>query len=249
MLCLSYNAPHWPWEGPRDKDLSDEIAGHDSQRTWLETGTAENYAEVMWSLDAGVGSVLQALKDAKLARNTLVFFCGDQGGDEMSYLAHLRRGRLHEGGIRVPLIISWPGVVPPNRESAQVVTGLDLSATILSVAKVKPHSDYPLDGDDLLLILLNKKKTYPRKIFWRHSGNPRPGIPFQCALRDGDWKYLRVGKEEYLFDLATDEGETKDLKKKYSKKLAELRTAYQRWEAEMLPYDKEAKDFKRVVFR
>jgi arylsulfatase A-like enzyme len=79
LLCLFYNAPHWPYEGPNDKALSDSLAGKDSQRNWIETGTAENYAAVMEALDAGVGRVLDALKEAGLQGNTLVIFMSDQG--------------------------------------------------------------------------------------------------------------------------------------------------------------------------
>lgn len=249
FLCLFHAAPHWPWMGPRDKYLSDEIAGHDSHRTWMETGTAENYVEVMRSLDAGVGSVLQALDKAKLARNTVVIFASDQGGDEMAYLSHLRRGRLHEGGIRVPLIVRWPRIVRSGQVTKQVATGLDITATILSAARVKPHPRFPLDGHDLLPILSGKRKLYPRELFWRHAGNPRPGIPAQRAMRMGDWKYLKVHKNEFLYNLANDEGETRDLKNKFKTKLAELRGKHRKWETDMLPYDKEkSRNFKRLLF-
>jgi arylsulfatase A-like enzyme len=249
FLCLWYNAPHWPWEGPRDKDLSDEIKNYDSHRTWMETGTAENYAEVVKSLDAGVGSILQALKDANIVEDTLVVFSSDQGGDEMSYMGPYRRGRLHDGGIKVPLIVSWPGVVRRECVSEQVVMGFDITATILSAAGVKPDPRYPLDGDDLLSLLQGRKKDYRRKLYWRHAGNPRPGIPIQKAMRAGDWKYLKVGQDEFLFNLSKDVIEAVDLKERYPKKFASFREEYREWESQMLRYDKQDKNFERVVFK
>ena len=249
FLTLWYNAPHWPWEGPDDKYLSDEIAGYDSHRTWIETGTSDNYAEVVKSMDAGIGSVLKALEEKGLDKNTLVIFSSDQGGDEMAYFGPYRRGRLHEGGIKVPLIMSWPGVVLRNHVSEQVNIHFDISATILSMAGTKPDPNYPTDGDDLSKVFQDKKKEYPRKLFWRHSGNPRPGIPFQKAMRDGKWKYLKVGKQEFLYDLSKDINEANDLKERYPKKFAAYRKEYRKWESKMLPYDKEQKDFKRVVFK
>ena len=249
FLCLWYNAPHWPWEGPDDQDLSDEIAGYDSHRTWIETGTAENYAEVVKSMDAGIGTILAALKEAGLEDDTLVIFSADQGGDEMAYMGPYRRGRLHDGGIKVPLIVRWPDVVRSGHVSNHNVFGLDLSATILSAADVTPAPDYPFDGIDLLPHLQGEDEEFRRSLYWRHAGNPRPGIPIQRALRAGNWKYLKVGKHEFLFDLATDINEANDLKDTYPEQFETLRTEYQAWESQMLRYDKEDKDFERVVFK
>lgn len=249
FLCLWYNAPHWPWEGPADKDLSDEIEGSDSHRTWLETGTAENYAEVVKSMDSGIGSVLVALKEAGLEDDTLVIFSSDQGGDEMACMGPYRRGRLHDGGIKVPLIVRWPSVVRQGHVSSQTVFGLDLTATILSSAEVPPAPNYPLDGIDLLPHLRGEDEEFRRNLFWRHAGNPRPGIPIQRALRAGDWKYLKVGKEEFLYDLSRDIHEANDLKEEFPDKFSELRSEYEKWESQMLRYDKEDKNFERVVFK
>lgn len=239
LLCLFYNAPHWPYEGPNDKALSDSLIGKDSQRNWIETGTAENYAAVMQSLDAGVGRVLAALKDAGLADNTLVIFTSDQGGDEFSH-SPFRRGRLHENGIRVPLIVRWPGVIAPNRKSDQMVVGMDLSATILSAAGARPGPRHPMDGEDLLPVLRAEKPVYPRKFFWRHHGFPRPGIPEQGAHRSGNWKYYLSGEYERLYDLASDEQELHDLKNAKPEIFRRLRGDYVQWAAQMLPYEEAA---------
>lgn len=249
FLCLWFNAPHWPWEGPKDKYLSDEIAGSDSHRTWIETGTAENYTAVVQSLDEGVGAVVKAVRKARNENNTLIMFSSDQGGDEMSHIGQLRRGRLHEAGIKVPLIASWPSVIRRNHVSRQIVVGFDVTATILAAAKASPKIDHPLDGESLIPITQGTKTTQGRPLFWRHWGNPRPGIPLQRALRLGNWKYLKVESEEYIFDLSIDPAETKDLKRRYPAKLKELRKAYRAWEAQMLPYDKAERSFRRVVFR
>jgi len=248
FLCLWYNAPHWPWEGPEDKDLSEEVKGSDSHRTWIETGTAENYAEVVKSLDAGVGSIMNALEEKGLEKDTLFIFSSDQGGDEMAYMGPYRRGRLHDGGIKVPLIVRWPGVVRENHLSHHKVIGLDLSATILSAAGVAPSPDFPLDGIDLLSHLAGDDSEMERNLFWRHAGNPRPGIPIQKALRCGNWKYLKVGKREFLFDLSTDINEANDLKEQHPDVFAKMQADYAEWELQMLRYDKEDKNFERVVF-
>lgn len=237
LLCLFYNAPHWPWEGPGDKALSDSLKGKDSQRNWIETGTSENYAEVMKSLDAGVGRVLAALDASGQRKDTLVIFVSDQGGDELAQPAHLRRGRLHENGIRVPQAISWPGVIAPGQVTEQVVVGMDLSATILGVAGAKPDPRYPLDGEDLMPVLLGQAPLHDRSLYWRHHGFPRPGIPEQGAHLRGHWKYYVSGEHERLYDLAHDESEVHDLKDSRRAIFDELKGEYQQWAAGMLPYE------------
>lgn len=249
FLTLWYNAPHWPWEGPRDKYLSDELAGYDSNRAWMETGTSENYAEVVRSLDAGIGSVLQALKDSGQEEDTLVIFSADQGGDEMANLGPLRRGRLHDGGIKVPMIVRWPGVTQAGLVTPQVAMGFDQTATILAAAGVAPDPAYPLEGDDLLPILRGTREPYERELYWRHWGNPRPGIPLQQAVRQGDFKYLKVHEDEFLFDLAADPTESLDVKDEYPQKFEELRQKYERWNADKLIYDKAQPEFRRVLFQ
>lgn len=240
LLCLFYNAPHWPWEGPNDQALSDSLIGKDSQRNWLETGTAENYAAVMQSLDAGVGRVLAALKEAGLEDNTLVIFCSDQGGDEFSHTGPFRRGRLRENGIRVPLIVRWPGVAAANQVSPQMVIGMDISATILGAAGAEPDPRYPLDGENLYRVMAGQRPIYPRKFFWRHHGFPRPGIPEQGAYREGTWKYYVSGEYERLYDLSKDEHELHDLQETQPALFRQMRREYLEWAAQMLPYEEAA---------
>ena len=239
LLCLFFNAPHWPWMGPKDRDLSDSLIGKDNHRNWLETGTGENYAAVVQALDAAVGRVLQALKETGQDENTLVIFNSDQGGDEFSHTAHFRRGRLHENGIRVPLIVRWPGVTKAGEVSEQMVTGMDLSATIIAAAGAKPDPRFPLDGEDLRPVLAGEKPVTPRKFFWRHHGFPRPGIPEQGAFRDGRWKYYRSGAYERLYDLSVDEMELHDLKDRHAERFRTMRAEYEAWAATMLPYKEE----------
>ncbi|MEJ6023805.1 sulfatase-like hydrolase/transferase [Ramlibacter sp. PS4R-6] len=236
LLCLFYTAPHWPWEGPNDKAISDSLKGKDNQRNWMETGTSENYSEVMRGLDDGVGRVLAALKETGQDENTLVIFVSDQGGDELADSGHLRRGRLHENGIRVPQLVRWTGVIPPGQVTDQVVVGMDLSATILAAAGAKPAPGWPLDGEDLMPVLLGKKPPYDRRLFWRHHGFPRPGIPEQGAHLDGHWKYYVSGEHEALYDLAADESELHDLKEREPQRFRQLRDTYRAWAAQMLPY-------------
>jgi len=236
-LSLHYNAPHWPFEGPNDKAISNSLIGNDSVQSWLNSGSPESYAALVGRLDDGVGRVLKALDDAGLTDNTLVIFASDNGGERLSYFGPLRgkKGDLLEGGIRVPTIVRWPGVTSANKVSEQAIITMDLTATILAATGTRPDPRYPLDGQNLRTVLQGKKSVYPRTLFWRFGGD-RPGGDIQKAVRSGEWKYLLRGGTEALYNLSTDEGEKSDLKGQYPKIFQQLRTTFGQWESQVLPY-------------
>jgi arylsulfatase A-like enzyme len=240
-LSLHYTAPHWPWEGPNDIELSKALIGQDNLQNWVNTGTAESYAAVMESLDNGIGRVLQALNDAGITDNTIVIFASDNGGEKFSNFGAFqgKKGNLYEGGIRVPTFIRWPGVIEPNQINEQVIITHDITATILAATETNPDANYPLDGENLLPIIKGEIPVSPRTLFWRHKGNNRPGLPprvRQGAVRNGDWKYLQVGENEYLFDLANDQKEEINLQEENRKVFEELKSKYQTWDSELKPY-------------
>ncbi|WP_414584212.1 sulfatase-like hydrolase/transferase [Scytonema sp. PCC 10023] len=236
-LSLHYNAPHWPWEGPEDEELSRTFY---NSNPFTAGGSKETYAAILKSLDEGVGKVLQALNESGQADNTIVIFVSDNGGERYSDFGPFqgRKGNLYEGGLRVPSFIRWPGVIQPEQVNSQAIITQDLTATILAATGTKPDPNYPLDGQNLLPVLVGKKPVYPRTLFWRYKSNitGRPSGQLQVAVRSGDWKYLRQGENEYLFNLASDEAEQTDLKDAYPKVLQQLRDRFEEWNAEVLPY-------------
>ena len=192
------------------------------------------------SLDDGVGRVLQALSESGHADNTIVIFTSDNGGEKYSDIGPFqeKKGSLYEGGLRVPTFIRWPGVIQPKQVNNQVLITLDLTATILAATGTKPDPNYPLDGQNLLPVLLGKKPVSPRTLFWRYKsyGTGRSSGTLQAAVRSGDWKYLRQGEKEYLFNLANDEGEQTDLKDNNPKVFQQLRDRFDKWNRQVLPY-------------
>ena len=221
FLSLQYNAPHSPWEGPADGGLNHEEHG-DGPMT--DGGSLKIYAAMMRSMDAGIGRVLAAVK-----KNTLVIFTSDNGGERYSFNwpFSFQKSYLWEGGIRVPAIVRWPGVVPAGGETAQAAITMDWTATMLAAGGAKADPHHSMDGEDLMPICRGTRAAYDRTLFWRtHSRD---------AARMGRWKYLKDSGKEHLFDLANDPGEKSDLQTKHPEILAEIRKRFAAWDSQMLP--------------
>jgi arylsulfatase A-like enzyme len=226
-LSLHYTAPHWPWEGPRDQDVSRALGREYDGFT--AGGSLKTYAKMMKSLDDGIGEVLRALTRANLARNTLVIFTSDNGGERFSYNWPFRGQKfsLFQGGIRVPAIVRWPGVTPAGSVSEQAAITMDWTATMLAAGGAKPDPAYPLDGHDLRPILRGARSVYERTFFWRNSN--------QDAVVKGRWKYVKDGDREYLFDLGSDEREQADFREQNPAMFTQLRDEYKEWNSTVLP--------------
>jgi arylsulfatase A-like enzyme len=227
-LSLHYTAPHWPWEGPADMAVSDAMKY--GPVGFRAGGSLKAYGEMMKSLDAGVGRVLKTLRSTGLERNTLVIFTSDNGGERFSYNWPFTGQKMdvHEGGVRVPALVRWPGVTRTRVVSDQPVITMDWSATMIAAAGGKPDPAYPLDGQDVKDVLSNKRPVFDRKFFWRTFR--------QGAMRSGKWKYIREGKAESLHDLSVDEREQADYKATELTTLKRLREEFDRWESGMQKY-------------
>jgi arylsulfatase A-like enzyme len=221
FLYAAFNAPHWPFQPP---DKPEDVR---SQGNW-QAGTRGDYVRMVESLDANVGRILAALKESGAAENTLVIFTNDNGGDRLSDNgpAFHHKFTLWEGGIRVPLILRWPGRLPRGTECNQVAITMDLTATVLDAAGVAPRADRPLEGISLLPVASGAGEAQPRRLFWRHRGQTK-------AVRDGDWKLVHDQGYDLLFDLSADPGEREDRALQEPERLARLQTLLKEWEAEM----------------
>ena len=224
FLTIAFNAPHWPWQGPKNPAYPDSMA-------FTAGGSPSVYAEMMKSLDEGIGKIMQALDDEQLTRQTLVIFTNDNGGEKYSNQGGLSKAKftLWEGGIRVPAFVRWPGKIGEGLTTPQVAVTMDWTATMLKAAGAKADKNFPLDGIDLMPILTGKKKKVHRTLYWRTFQRSK-----HKAVRDGHWKYLQDEKGEYLFDLSADQEEKNDLKTKQKKKFNRMKTKLNDWEKTVL---------------
>ena len=225
FLNLQYNAPHWPWQGPGDPPYPDSADSDGG-------GSPATFARMVERMDAGVGRVLEAIHRGGMERDTLVVFTSDNGGERYSHMGPFsaRKMSLHEGGIRVAAMARWPGVIPAGSRTQQVAVTMDYTATFLALARARAPAAAPLDGIDLLPALTGERGSVRRELFWRIFQRRK-----EKAVRSGDWKYLQTADGEFLYDLASDPGEARDLKTAHPAVFRQLQGKMAAWEREVLP--------------
>ena len=231
FLYVPFSTPHFPFQGPLDD------TGKMHPEDQFTTGTREKYVEMLVDMDLSVGRILDAIAKKNLEKNTLVVFASDHGamkpGRNLPFNGW--KGGLMEGGIRVPCIVRWPGHIKPGTVSTQAGSLMDLTASFLRVAGTKPPRNVKLDGLDILQHVQSDKPDFDRTHYWR----ARRGDRTWKAVRAGDLKYvykIEDGKEEeWMFDLATDIGETRNLKGSHVEEFARLRSLLRKWEARTAP--------------
>jgi arylsulfatase A-like enzyme len=233
FLSLHYTAPHWPWETREDHALAQEVK---SNLFHLHGGNIHTYQRMIHHMDEGIGWVVDALRNTGQLDNTLIVFTSDNGGERFSDNWPLVGGKmdLTEGGIRVPWIAHWPAAIAPGGVSSQHCLTMDWSATLVELGGATAHADYPFDGVSLAPVLRQPAHTFERPLHWRmnHRG--------QRAMRLGDYKYLRVDGNDYLFNIPGDERERANLAAQQPERLQAMRSAWEAWHATMPPIPQDA---------
>lgn len=227
FLSLHFTAPHWPWEGPGDEAVSRRIGNifH------YDGGDLVTYGKMVTALDAAVGRVLDALRQKGLADDTIVIFTSDNGGERFSKTWPFsgQKTELLEGGIRVPAIVRWPRRLAAGKTTDQVAISMDWLPTLLAAAGGAPDPAYPPDGQNLLPVLTGQRAPAERTLFWRYKANA------QRAVRSGNWKYLRINGNEFLFDVTVDQRERANLAQRHPDVFNRLKGEWETWSASMLP--------------
>lgn len=229
FVALWHYTVHWPMDSPADLLAKYEERG-------VGPGIEDpRYAGMTEALDRVFGRVLDALDEAGLADDTLVIFTSDNGAlDSVADNRPLRRakGWLYEGGIRVPMLVRWPGRVAPGGTSSTPVVSTDLFASVLDAAGVELPAEYPGDGVSLVPLWTEGAEPERDALYFHfphyawHRSNRLGG-----AIRVGSYKLIERyddGSAE-LYDLDTDLGESRDLAADEPEVAAALLARLQAW--------------------
>lgn len=239
FLYLPYYAVHTPIQAKAG--LEQKYAGKKSSACQNNAG----YAGMVDNLDSCIGGLMKELDALELSENTLVIFTSDNGGiREISCQDPLRAGKgsYYEGGIRVPLIFRWPGVIESGSDSKEAVINLDFYPTLMQIIGLEYPED--LDGLSLWPLLRGEDELPERPLFFHFpvylqayrkgydaGRDPlfrtRPG----SVIIEGNWKlhyYYEDGGVE-LYQLSTDPGETKNLASVNASKTDELLAKLKAW--------------------
>lgn len=233
FLYLPHYAVHTPLEA------KEELI--ESYRNQLSAGSHGNpiYAAMLESLDQGLGRLMAKLDELKLADNTVVVFTSDNGGlatgegpnTPSTSNAPLRdgKGHLYEGGIRVPLLIRWPGTVRAGSVCSVPVCSIDHFPTFAELAAVPVTTE--IDGASLVPLLKEQSGLARSELYWHYphysNQSARPG----GAIRSGDWKlieFFETGRRE-LFNLKDDPSETSNRAAKEPERAVMLADKLARW--------------------
>jgi arylsulfatase A-like enzyme len=229
LLSLHFNAPHWPWEAPGDLAESERLLG--SRLRHFDGGTQLIYARMVQAMDRQIGRVLQALDANGLADDTIVVFTSDNGGERFSDTWPFTgiKTELLEGGLRVPCLVCWPARIKAGGVNDQVMITMDWFPTLLEAAGVIPDPGHPPDGMSLLPMLTGQADVVTRTLFWRYRSNA------QRAMRAGDFKYLKIRDNTFLFNVVEDPRERANLKERRSDIFDRMVAEWHTWDATMLP--------------
>ena len=249
FLYLPWAVPHTPLQSPSGDTNMAYNAGP-------AAGTAEGravYVEMVEYLDSCVGRISQCLENLNLTDSTLIIFTSDNGGQTSANNWPLKKMKqyLEEGGVRVPMLMQWPGVLPAGTVCDQPSIMMDAAVTVLTVADALQHvpSGRELDGIDLMSVLQSGASVANRTFGWRRRdwGNASNYLR-QEAFRKGDWKFLRsyhylgdsqwsTNYTEELYDLGSDIGEAINLAATATTTFEDLRSEFAGWKTNTVDPD------------
>lgn len=239
FIFLPFQAPHDPIQDP-DTPLAERLSPQDP-------ANRPTLVKMIERLDTEVGRVLKALDDEQFTNNTLIILTSDNGGAKFLGRNLPLRGEkqlLLEGGIRVPMILRWPGVLPAGKTCSSPIIAMDLTATIAAAGGAKSRDAQAFDGIDMIPILTDKAEPDPeRPIFFRRRTINVPDGQNdirQSAVRQGDWKLLRTYQpsatppyQSALYHLKDDIGEANNLIAEKPVQAKELGQLLDHWEIQM----------------
>ena len=216
-LSLWFYSVHTPIKAP--KDLVKKNGG-------------DAYLAMLESMDAAVGKVIDALEETGTLDNTLLIFYSDNGGHIATEWLAEKKGSLLEGGLRVPMVVSWPGVISPNTKTDVPVTSTDFFPTFVNAAGGSVKKLRQLEGADLMPLFQGADALERDAIYWHYPHN-RDGVEYDMgsAILSGDWKlYQGYGiVDDALFNLKEDPMESQNMIHEQSDVTNRLRGKLMNW--------------------
>ncbi|MBZ0257983.1 arylsulfatase, partial [bacterium] len=218
FLYAAYTLPHFASEEEDPDGLSVPTTEPYANRAWDDR--SKKYAAMVHRLDRDVGRIVAKIRQLGLSENTLIIFTSDNGGhfktlDQFHSNGALSGAKrdLNEGGIRVPFIAHWPGVVPAGKTSDEIIAFWDMLPTFAELASAKAPSG--IDGVSIADVLKGGKLKTPHEYLYWDYGHCRER--YDQAIRMGKWKGIRLGKngQILLYDLENDIGEKNDVAAKH----------------------------------
>ncbi|MBA62625.1 MAG: sulfatase [Planctomycetaceae bacterium] len=213
--------------------------GLEKERTRLnkQVQNIPEYAAMMEGIDNSVAEILSVLKKTGRAENTLVIFTSDNGGLSTKPCTSnlpLRAGKgwAYEGGIRVPLIACWPGIIDPDKQTDVPVTSMDFYPTLLHLAGLPLIPEQHVDGIDVSRLLTGGKRLERQALYWHYPHYHGAGCIPVGAMRYKNWKLVHwFGEQRYeLYDLHSDPSELEELSRRDPRKLLVMKRMLTEWQ-------------------
>ncbi len=228
VIYLPHHAVHTPLQAKK------EVV--EKYRARIKPGAGQTnavYAALLESVDDSIGRIMTKLDELKIADRTVILFTGDNGGllgPTSNTPLRAGKGSTYEGGVRVPLIVKWPGVTALNSTNHTPVMSIDFHPTLLDIAGIKPAADQVMDGVSIAPLLRGSTNA-ARALFWHYPHYHPGGASPYGAIRDGDFKlieYYEDGRQE-LFNLKDDPRENASLTEKQPAKAIALSQKLDAW--------------------
>jgi len=229
FLLLSHYALHTPLMAK--KELVDKYTAKTSPDFRQNNPI---YAAMTESVDTGVGKIMAKLDELGIAEDTVVIFTSDNGGlCKVTSQFPLRsgKGNLYEGGIRVPLIIRWPGNTQQGTTCDVPVASIDFYPTILRLADVEETQNIVTDGISLIRLLMGKGGFRRDALYWHYPHYHTEGGTPSGAVRSGEYKLIEFFEDAHaeLYNLRNDIGEQHDLSEEMPDLVARLKAMLAEW--------------------
>jgi arylsulfatase A-like enzyme len=229
---VPFNAPHGAsnLERPRPgvqaplEYIRAKYGQYDPKEANTRRAKRMRYMAAVTYMDEAIGQMLDLLEKHDLQENTIVIFFSDNGGSGSGDNSPLRGGksRMFEGGLRVPCIVRWPGVVPAGSVCDEFLNSMDIFPMLCDAAGIRTPKGVKLDGFDMAPVLTGKQKSPRKEMFWQRRGDK--------AARVGNYKWVESSRGSGLFDLSSDIGEQHDLSKEKPDVSSMVKSRFAAWE-------------------